>query len=112
MWSATDPRSPGWQHDLDLCGVLRIPCNSVRHYWNAFRDSSTEFTDEFGPPSIIVKAAEKAFELGYCVDSSTGPTTSGGTTVGISSACNSFRCIMLEVFCILVATKVGTYTRR
>ena len=61
-----------------------IPCTCVGQFGTAFR-SRFEFTDEFGPPSVIVEAAEKAFELGYCVEhSSTGPTTSGGTTVGMT----------------------------
>ena len=82
-----------------------VPCGCVRHFGNAFRDSSTEFTDEFGPPSIIVDAAAKAFELGYCVDSSTGPTTSGGTTsttVGVSYSSILF----IVASCLKVATDI------
>ena len=84
MWSARDPRSPGWQHFLDLCGVLRIPCTCVRHYWNAFWDSSAEYSDDFGPPSVLADAAGEALEVGICYRSSTEPTTSGVTTVGMS----------------------------
>ena len=78
-----------------------VPCGCVRHFGNAFRDSSAEFTDEFGPPSIIVTAAQKAFELGYCVDSSAGPTTSEGSAVGMSYHLHA---LVFIATCLKVAT--------
>ena len=95
----TEPLS-GNEYGYAECFRSSVPCGCVNSFAMAYKESSPEFVEDFGPPSIIIDAAEKAFELGYCVDSGTEPTTSGGNVAGnwyhLHGAIYVFGCIALK----------------